>query len=246
MKKLTCIFLLVIGTGLQIASAQVPGFQGKRFSVGYNASSFFYWTDFTFGTIIESTALSYKTELIANYTVSRKVTMGFSYYFANQKDNFGYLVQNTNYYNYNSYHAKADLVLCKLAIYELHFQFFRKNFVAPVGLYHQVSVGMVKYDLAKADNPLVLYGESGQTLNLDGPTDPFSCFKLGYAIGKTNPIGHRFYINTAIGVNFFRGGDGAKIKTEVTERNYILANFNRNLRTHNSIEIKIGLGCLAF
>ncbi|HET6990257.1 MAG TPA: hypothetical protein VFJ43_02990 [Bacteroidia bacterium] len=249
MKKLSIIFIFILAADLQNSSAQVPGYQGKRFSVGYNASSFFYITDFGNGNgldgMFSSTTLSYKTELSVNYTVSRKTTMGFSYYFAKQKDNFSEVYID----NYGSALPLEGIVSCKLAIYELHFQFFRKNFVAPAGLYHQLSAGIVNYSLATADNTLTVYNtDNGNVppLVLQGSFSPYSCFKLGYSIGKTNPIGHNFYINTAFGVNFFRGGDSPKIKSGVSASNYILANFNRNLRTHNFFEIKIGFGWLAF
>jgi hypothetical protein len=251
MKKIffTTAFFLVVA--LQQVSAQVPGYQGKRFSIGYNASSFFYFTDLSGGlaTLVFSPALSYKTELSANYTVSRKVTMGFSYYFAKQNDYFSKTDFTKNGNNYYNVAPQLGIAQCKLAIYELHFLFFRKNFVAPAGLYHMISVGIVNYSLATPDNKLTIYSTNSYsqgTFILDGPVDPYMCFKLGYAIGKTNPIGHNFFINTSFGINFFRGGDSLAIKTTLTDQNYILANFNRNLRTHNFAEIKIGFGWLAF
>ncbi|MDQ3109730.1 MAG: hypothetical protein M3R17_07525 [Bacteroidota bacterium] len=237
--------LFVFAAGLQTISAQVPGYQGKRLSVGYNASSFFYLTDFSGGItdVIGSTRLSYKSEVAVNYTISRKVTMGFSYYRAKQE----YIFKNGELENYGYFFPKKGVADCNLSIYELHFQFFRKNFVAPTGLYHQVSVGIVKYGLATADNKLTVYSGNGFSVDLDGPASPYTCAKLGYAIGKTNPIGHNFYINTTFGVNFFRGGDSPLFRnTSLNTQNYILANFNKGLRTHNLFEIKIGLGWLAF
>lgn len=249
MKKIKWFFVFIFACSLQILSAQVPGYQGKRFFVGYNASSFFYFYDFTLedglSGIIESTRLSYKTELNINYTLSRKIAMGFSYYTAKQNDFFS----KNEIQNYGYMSPRLGLAECKLAIYELHFQFFRKNFIAPVGLYHQLSIGLVRYSLATDDNKLTVYNDlAGATpLVIDGPADPYTCFKLGYAIGKTNPIGHNFYLNTVFGINFFRGGDAAfSLRSSTTTQNYILQNFNKNLWTHNFFEIKIGLGWLAF
>jgi hypothetical protein len=250
MKKFSCIFILLVAVGLQNISAQVPGYQGKRFSVGYNASSFFYFKQVEnsdglvdyLNEALSTTTISYKTELAVNYAISRKVVMGLSYYFAKQNISF---VNNEIGNNYEI--PVDDIAKCKLSIYELHFQFFRKNFIAPAGLYHQVSVGIVKYGLATSDNKLTVYGQhQSNPMVINGPTDPYTCFKLGYSIGKTNPIGHNFYINTAFGINFFRGGDSAYVKTTPTAQNYILANFNRGLRVHNFAEIKIGFGWLAF
>jgi hypothetical protein len=245
MKKLSCIFIFLFAAGFQTLSAQVPGYQGKRFSVGYNASSFFYFTNFYDGIsgVIESTKISYKTELSVHYTLSRKVSAGFSYYFAKQEDTF----TKNEIQNFGYMTPKLGIAECKIAMYELHLQFFRKNFIAPAGLYHQISVGIVKYELATSDNKLKVYSNDNYySLTLDGPKEPYSCFKLGYAIGKTNPIGHNFFINSAFGINFFRGGDSPNIRTTPTQQTYILANFNKNMRYHNFFEIKIGLGWLAF
>ena len=251
MKKYIFLFIFLVAGTIQTISAQVPGYQGKRLSLGYNASSFFYVTDFGNGNGIEamigSTRLSYKTDISLNYTVSRKVTMGFSYYFAKQQMQF----TKTQIQNYGYLIPKNGVADCKLAIYEVHFLFFRKNFVAPTGLYHMFSVGVVKYGLATSDNKLIVYDNNGGSFPtvIDGPVSPYSCAKLGYAIGKTNPIGHNFFINTSFGLNFFRGGDAALMRNgtyNLTEQNYIKYNFNWGLRTHNFCEIKIGLGWLAF
>jgi hypothetical protein len=238
--------LLFLFAGIQTLSAQVPGYQGKRLTVGYNASSFFYVMDlfdYPLSEILDHTRISYKTELNVNYAVSRKAVMGFSYYFAKQKDNFRDNLVTPS----GSYYTPVDpIVKCKLSIYELHIQFFRKNFIAPVGLYHQFSVGLVKYTLAE-DSLQFRNSSSGPgTYSLKKPLDPFSGIKLGYCIGKTNPLGHNFYLNTSFGINFFRGGDTAMVRTEVRESNYLAAEFNRNLRSHNLFELKLGLGWIAF
>src|SRR6187551_2726755 len=86
----TCFifFLLLFQQGLD---AQVPGFRGHRLSVGYNASSFFVFEDLFWGGTggdLLVPKLSYKTEVNLHYTVSRKVTLGTSYYFAKQNYHF--------------------------------------------------------------------------------------------------------------------------------------------------------------
>ncbi|CAN5157722.1 hypothetical protein BH09BAC5_BH09BAC5_16440 [soil metagenome] len=253
MKKYILLSLFFFAFANVDVSGQVPGYQGKRFSLGYNASTFFYFTEFEgagFGDImtnaIFSTTISYKTELYLNFALSRKVCGGFSYYFAKQKDNFVF----NDIDNVGNYVPVKNSVLCKLSIYELHFQFFRKNFIAPVGLYHQFSIAIVNYSLGEPGNKMEIRPESGNTssyIAIDGPLDPYQCFKLGYSIGKTNPVGHNFYLTTAFGVNFFRGGDSPlPHRASITKQNYLLENFNRNLRTHNLFEIKLGLGWLAF
>lgn len=255
MRKKIIITIFLFIAGFQLASAQVPGYQGKRFALNYNASTFFRVTNFGYGDgmigMIESTRLSYKTELGVDYTVSRKVTMGLSYYFAKQN----YQFKQTQISNMGYYVPEDGAAACKLSIYEMHFLFFRKNFIAPTGLYHKISLGIVKYKLASPDNRVELYQGNNNNYSyiIEGPASPFTCYKLGYAIGKTNPIGHNFYLNTSFGLNFFRGGDSAlrngilrSVNENITVQNYIRYNLNGGLRVHNFAEVKLGLGWLAF
>jgi hypothetical protein len=240
--------------GLETISAQVPGFRGKRFTAGYNASSFFYFanfhSDYGISGALESTRFSYKTEVYANYTLSRKTSLGFSYYHGNQKNYFR--PQVVDAYEVTT---SDEYVLCKFNMFEIHLQVFRNNFVAPVGLYHQFGIGIVKYNLGNPGDSVGLDGlhTNGGYYHLTtlmGPADPFTCFKLSYHVGKTNPIGNLFYINTAIGVNFYTGGDYSGLLSENRQlhsmSNYLAVNFSKGMRTHNFFEIKIGLGWLAF
>lgn len=263
MKKIACypklqrriifLHLLLFVFAAQSLSSQVPGYRGKRFSAGYNASSFFYFADYSrqegIAEIIFATRLSYKTELYANYALSRKVNIGFSYYRGKQKYYFadgdveGYYVR-----------PKKGFTFCKLNAFEVHFKFFRNDFVAPVGLYHQLSLGIVKYTMDQPGDTLGLYqdpstGNNFQIFTIQKPLEPYTCFKLGYHIGKTNPIGNNFYINTAIGINFFTGGDyqGFWMGTDrSTVNSYLIKKLNKGLLSQNMLEIKLGLGWLAF
>lgn len=241
----TAFTLLLISLTYAV-SAQVPGYQGKRFCVGYNASTFTV-LDGGIGNFPFGLRLSYKTELSANYVVSRKASIGLSYYFAKQN----YYVQEAEIYNNGFFVPQTEYLPCSLQMYELHMQFFRKNFVAPAGLYHQIGVGIVKYNVAVDSDELVLdnaFGSGQTNYTIQVPSDKFSGFKLSYHIGKTNPIGHNFYINTAVGVNFFQGGDIAyKVeKYSTTPSTYLYYALNKNIRKHNFAEIKIGFGWLAF
>ncbi|MEO5644281.1 MAG: hypothetical protein ABIQ40_04890 [Bacteroidia bacterium] len=252
MKKIILLQLLLFCFAAEHLSAQVPGYRGKRFSAGYNASSFFYFPNFNLeqgvGDLIFSTRLSYKTELYANYALSRKVNIGFSYYNGKQKTYF-----KPQYVDFYEVIPKKEFVLCKIDAFELHFKFFRNDFVAPVGLYYQFSFGMVKYSAILPGDTLALYsndqGNTLQQFTVHKPFERYTCFKIGYHVGKTNPIGNNFFINTAIGINIFTGGDYQGVLSQSDRssvNNYLLKNFNKGLLSHNLLEIKLGLGWLAF
>ena len=123
-----------------------------------------------------------------------------------------------------------------------------------MGLYYQIGIALVKYDLNQPGDTLALIDDytGRHVLTVKKALDPYTCMKLSFHVGKTNPIGNYFYINTAAGLNFFTAGDyqfslgyeggysGGSSNT------YILKNLNKGLLAHNMIEVIVGVGGLAF
>ena len=251
MKNIIATFVLTFcfaATAFATPPKHVPGYMGKKLSVGANVSTFFMFEDFSDVTdMIFSTRFSYKTELAATYTVGRRVSLGASYYFAKQK----YTSIPSDYqngYNYTTVIPKEDFVACKLRIVEFNMKIFRRNFLAPIGPYHQVGIGVVKYNASAPGDSIILLNANSPS-RVAGvariPSDPYSCVKLSYHIGYAAPVFKNCYFNFAFGVNFFRGGDSPKIKTSITSSNYALAMMNKHLRRHNFLEFKIGFSWLA-
>lgn len=250
MKK-SIILLLIFFVGITNAIAgYVPGYMGKRFSAGVNGSSFFLFDDFTsVSDMIFSTRFSYKSEFAINYTVTRKVSLGASFYHGKQC----YFVGERQYHDvqgdYYYVTLQEDYLQCKLRIYEFNIKFYQKNFIAPIGPYHQFAVGMVKYNAVAPGDELILV-DPEQTSSvievIELKKDPYSCVKLSYHIGYSAPVFRSCYVNLAFGVNFFRAGDSAKIRDELSDDTFALAIMNKNLRRHNFFEAKIGFGWLAF
>src|SRR5574337_1653600 len=117
-----------------------------------------------------------------------------------------------------------------------HIKFFVKNLIAPIGIYHEISLGVIKYKLGTPGNLLLVKMSDApySQKEIPGRPYPYSATMICYHIGKTNPISHRFYINTSVGMNFMLGGDFSWIGQEfVTSENYILANMNKEMRKHN-------------
>lgn len=242
-------FIIAFGVSFSIlVHAQIPGYQGQRLTLGFNASTFLffeYLSEFPSGARI-----SYKSELELNFATSRKVAMGSSVFFGRQ-----------NYYHYKSEFAFTDNALgrpmvikdqyipVKILMADLHIRFYARNFIAPVGIYHQFSAGIIQYFLADQSGEVVTINYSGLdnvSSTVSSPSEPFKGYKLGYQLGRSMPIGHKFYLNTSFGVNFFRGGNTTIIKTNLSENNVLLAMMNSNLRQHNFAEIRIGFGYFAF
>lgn len=248
-KSIILLFMLFMGISNAMAG-YVPGYMGKRFSAGVNGSSFFLFDDFTsVSDMIFSTRFSYKSEFTVNYTVARKISLGAGVYYGQQC----YIVGDRQYYDVQGdYHyvtLQEDYLRCKLMIYELNMKIYQKNFIAPIGPYHQFAVGLVKYNAVAPNDELTLV-DAEQTSSVievvELKRDPYSCFKLSYHIGYSAPVFSSCYLNLAIGTNFFRAGDSAKIRDELTDDTFALGIMNKNLRRHNFFEVKIGFGWLAF
>lgn len=254
MKYLSAIpAILLTSLSLQLCAGGAPGYMGKRLTAGANVSTMFFpenWNSLS--EIPLATRFSYKTELAINYSVGKKTSVGFSYYFGNQKYFSGNerTSHNIQYGNYNYYEAvlKKDYMYCKLRMYEFNIKFFAKNFIAPVGIYHQLSVAAVKYRGNMPGDSIVtesLYDYNSYSESIQLNTEPYSCTKLSYHLGYLRPINDAISLNFAFGVNFFRGGDSPYFQSNITAANFPLAVMNQNLRRHNLFEFKIGLSWIA-
>ena len=250
MKKFFVFLLTLLLIQTDLIAGYVPGYMGKRLSVGGNVSTFFMFEDFSgISEMLLSTRFSYKSELALNYTVSRKVSVGGSFYYGSQKylaGEYDYLTSSGRNYTAT---LKEDYLRCRLMIYEFNLKIYQRNFIAPIGPYHQFGIGMVKYNATAPGDSLEVVNadHNGVVIDvIDLDKDPFSCVKLSYHIGYAAPVFSNCYFNFALGVNFFRGGDSAKIRGDVTYNDYVLAMLNKHLRRHNFLEFKIGFGWLAF
>lgn len=242
-------FVILIATLAAFSlHAQVPGYMGKKFSVGINASSFFHFSDYSGGLtdLITSPKFSYKTELALTYTVGRRVSLGGSFYYATQKYDTpgggGFLINHFG----GGYTTKEDYIRCRLMIYEFNVKIFRRNFLAPIGPYHQIGIAMVQYKAVSPGDTLALYNAESpsQVIAVVDTDDKYSGAKLSYHIGYAAPIFKNCFFNFAFGYNFFRGGDTAKIKRGADTNNFVIGTLNRDLRRYNNFEFKLGFSYL--
>ncbi|HTF02817.1 MAG TPA: hypothetical protein VK826_02295 [Bacteroidia bacterium] len=249
MKKHITIFAALFFLAGNINATHVPGYMGKKLSIGANVSTFFMFEDFTtVSDVLFSTRLSYKSELALTYTVARKVSLGGSFYYGTQRYRVGLRDYDNGNYNGQYVTLEEDFLKCKLMIFEFNAKFFRRNFLAPIGPYHQFGVGVVKYKAVAPGDSLVLVNSDDDNIpngTIELNPEPYSCIKLSYHIGYAAPVFKNCFFNFAFGVNFFRAGDSAKIKTDLNKNNYTLGIMNKHLRRHNFLEIKIGFSWLA-
>lgn len=248
MKKILVFAICLFGCASLMHANFVPGYMGKRLSVGVNVSSFPFFDEFQLSSdLLLNTRFSYKSELALNYTVGRKASLGFSFYYGKQKYKPGPDQSlSTGGYGYYVEPKDDDFIHCRLMIYEVNLKLYRKNFIAPIGPYHQIGIGVVKYNAVAPGDTIVLVDQQyeNRVATVDVPAEPYSCIKLSYHIGYAAPVFKDCYFNFALGINFFRGGDSSKIKYGATTSNYLLSVMNRNLRLHNLLEFKFGFGWL--
>lgn len=245
---LACCFLL------NTMNAQVvPGYRGHKLMLGFSGSSFLVLEDFFRGGTNErefwQPKITYKSEVSASYVVGRKINLGAGYYFGTQHYHFTGADFNPPG---AEYYPGKERMKCSIRIYEIRLQVSRKDFIAPIGLYHEFAVGLVKYKLLSDDDSITVHrdnhvnywGYVPETLKVKVPEDPFSGFKLSYYLGKNNAIGKLFYMNAAIGINLYVGGDIKRININQDD-NYVLWNLNRKIRSYNFFEVKLGFGFLS-
>lgn len=247
MKKMISLVAVALTSAL-LVSAQVPGYMGKKLSVGINASTFFHFTEYSEGLteMLTSPRFSYKSELALTYTVARRVSIGGSFYYGSQKyETPGGGGIFFNHYG-GTYTTKDDYIRCRLMIFEFNTKIFRRNFLAPIGPYHQIGVGVVRYSAVSPGDTLALYydNNSSSVAAVVDTDDKYSCFKLSYHIGYAAPVFKNCFFNFAFGYNFFRAGDSIKVRRAVEPGNFVLGTLNRDLRRYNNFEFKIGFSWL--
>jgi hypothetical protein len=229
--------------------SQVPGYMGKKLSAGLNVSSFFHFTDYEDGIadMLTSPSFSYKTELALTYTVARRVSVGGSFYYGSQKyltpGGGGLLIDHYG----GGFTTEDDYIRCRLMMYEFNIKIFRKNFLAPIGPYHQLGIAVVKYKAVSPGDTLELFladSHSTRPYEVVDTDDKYTGAKLSYHIGYAAPVFKNCFFNFAFGFNYFLGGDTAKVKSNPEPRNFVLGTLNRDLRRYNNFEFKLGLSYL--
>jgi hypothetical protein len=276
MKRLIYFYwLLVLTVSVQAqTSAVVPGYLGKKLYANFNVGSslFFDRNLFEETTIFDdpigSTRLSLKYEASLNYTVSRKVAIGGSIIYARQKGYYGIksvLIRDPNFpepYVNAILPSNGDNELGRLPftfwVAEFHAQFFRRNFIAPVGLYHQVGIGYLRYSpIMTKSGVLDAQAVDGQGTPLGSPLEQeldnkgrYYTFRISYQRGRITPLNKHFYLNTAFGINLNFAGNQAEFAFAnggiQTFSESIISTIYTNIRRMNTFEVKIGLGWFAW
>ncbi|MCA6363330.1 MAG: hypothetical protein IM638_09845 [Bacteroidetes bacterium] len=236
MKRLI-LFLALLGSLPALAQkTPVPGFLGKRFYVGVNASTFLHFQRneedvVQFDNFPLNTRFSYKTEATMSYVLNRKISTGLTVTYAEQKAYFGILSAmvinapppiptDTFVANVRPISPNTEFGRVQYSFYSVqaHIKIFRRNFIAPAGRYHYFAAGILRYQpvtLEKGQIQLKL--TDSLYSSIPAFTQPlknngaYTTFRLTYAMGRITPLNKFIFLNTSFGINLHLGGDYRKV-----------------------------------
>jgi hypothetical protein len=201
------------------ASAQ-SGYQGKKFIVQYSSLIGFRASNPSFSQSSENMGINYTHSLEIDYTISRKHTIGLA--FSNFRTSVADEFETTNT-------SKRLPSALKLTAYgaEFNVKFTNKNpgFIAPMGMYQKIGVGIWLGQLTD---------DSG-TLKMDSiPVKQFTDFALSYGLGKRKVYFDRLVLD--MGVHFSLTSSYNKQSTESYEGGLIRTEGGESYTTNDSIE----------
>lgn len=275
MKRLLIAALLLCAVTSFAQQPVVPGYLGKKFYIGVNGATFMHFErdqndQVSLGNFPLNTRFSWKNELTLNYTVSRKIAIGMSGIYGKQTAYFG--IQNVQVLPPNFPDTVVQAIVpvsegksfgqFRYSFYmiEAHVQFFRRNFIAPAGRYHQIGIAYMVYTPDMKEPGKVEVQPLNASLEPFGPAylqdapkgGNYNTFRISYQMGRITPINKFIYINTAFGVNLYPGGDHREVfvnsgtNTIPTFSDMLIGGLHRNINRQNTFELKIGLGWFAF
>lgn len=241
-------------------SAQVAGYMGKRFSIGYSNDFFPRLPDAANQNFSRTHAFNTTHCVDIDYTLNHSASICGSFQYANMdffKGGLDYTITYNNDGNH-VYYLPADeqpMQLISKGI-SIGFKFLRRNYINPYGKY-------VKIDFVVDLNKIVMdkdafyakgyyypaYDYKKQTV-FDG-VDKFKNLMIFYSFGKQRIIANRLVLdyglrlglNTNIvlsAIDFIDGGSGDYVESELKKQ------ANMRILQANLLKIHLGLRFLAF
>ena len=246
------------------ATAQVPGYMGKRFSIGYsnyfmlsgigptaNASS-------ASGNIGVNTTHCFNIE----YTIKRRTNFCLSLQSSNtgmdpgtiNVQSFDPITSNNNNYTYTySEHPYKPMQLHSINV-GLGFKFFQTGTLAPIGKYKKLELLLMFNHLTYRSSAFTSFDSGVATNTIVGTGDyQFTTFAITYTIGRSRVLfdrivldyGIRFGVVPAEAISFVNSEGDFSSGSLDTETGF---KYDVNTRLFRSqiFNFHIGLGFLAF
>lgn len=253
--------------------SQVPGFVGKKFTVQFNNSVGYSTSEnssiFKRNKLIK---LNYHPDITFAYTVGRRVDLGLRLgynKFEGYLRGFSYIDIKSNITESNAeltsinededigsrfYHDQINYV-AKSRNINFFIRIYNKKYIAPVGIYHQISLG---YNFYRFEDNMINGDLITETSELT-TSIPYSIelntqklFELSYLFGRKRTFKNGFFIDKSVAFNLFfldnaskRGGSSLFEFTGAYwhQYNYKFPNLiAKEIKANQFLEFKIGIG----
>lgn len=249
MKRYT--ILLLIFAWYASASAQAPGYMGKRGTVSVQNAVF----PALVGPVKPGNDniinFNYRYGLALDYVTGRRTSFIFGIDFYKTYEQFTQRIQlqQQNYYNYTSYFPEDAFGEIKGRDFTLAYKGFFNDYLAPYGKFIRIGLCIANYTV-KYDPLDFVYSDGSNTYvpQLGTGEDTFSnvIFKLG--LGKQRVYWDKLVVNTEFELGFGPGSITSISEDFDSNRiaDYIRNEANARVMRHHAFNVNLGFGFLAF
>jgi hypothetical protein len=265
MKTRKTILLGFVLLTASVLTAQVPGYMGKRLTLGYSNNFF--------AAIIGPPAQSYDMGINTThsfnieFTIKPRTNFCLSYQMFNTGVTTNHTFVNSTQDQYgNVYNVESHFDPVPNKPMELHsnnvcigFKFFNAGSLAPVGKYRKLELVLMFTELSYPPNSFFTYnynygfgGNDGVSRSSLGTGNyNFKSFALTYSLGRQRVLFNRLVLDYGLQFGFVPAGVFATLNSEgdfsdaSTPENVFRQETNKRLFRHQLFNFHIGLGFLA-
>ncbi len=268
MKKTVLVIIIVIFSASLFA--QVSGYMGKRLSIEYNnmflsalrnpTNGNYNHTDRAFNRILK---FNTRNNISLDYVISRRRSIGIGADFFKTRftlyksfdltyiDMFGQEKETST--------SISTIPVCNISstCFNLHYTFFNKEALAPLGRYGQIEFGLIRYvstyDKDKVIEKLEKHYNEITEISIEDNNISLTTY-MGFTLGRKRVYFNRLIVNSGIQIcvipevfslrNIFSNNNIINIGN-INESNYLENIGKERIFNHMLINLKVGVGLLA-
>jgi len=221
---------------------EAPGYLGKLNTLEYNYGAFL---GYNFN--VDALRFSDNHSFQYNHVLDRRTSVGISY------THYGIDIDANDVF-YSVYTSELrQLYKSSTKVYGkyrisgndlgLHIRFYQNNWIAPLGVYHQVGVKAIM--LNPTNNEAYYYMDSKKT-TLEPSKPFFTSLGITYTFGKTKVFFDRLLLNYGVQLNWMASTVYPfyeEYKTQLVD-DYFRKTMNKNVYFDQMVKVKLGIGLL--
>ncbi len=257
------LFLSLFCSLASLAQTTVPGYLGKRFSIGYSN----YMSPALFQPNANSTdpdgGVGFNTvhSIDLEYSIKKRTNFCASVQFyktgLKTKDYYYSVTDPNSSETYESYviYKSSDHtpIMLKTTNISLGFKFFRKGFIAPVGKYQRIDFVLMLDKVAYQRN--AFYDDGARVASPIGTGDyDFRSFAFAYTLGRQRVIANKIILDAGIRfaicpnylLNFIKNDVFGDYEDRLPFETALKSEVNQRLIGAQLINLHIGISFLAF